>query len=147
MPNYTRVGNEWYMEFLDTNIILRYLLRDDPTKAERCFALFQQLKRKEISLITSEAVIAEVVYVLVSRNLYNQPRSNIRAFLLPIINLPSLKIPYRRALIRALDLFAHSNLDFEDALTVAHMERMKITTVVSYDQDFDHIQGIQRREP
>jgi predicted nucleic acid-binding protein len=51
------------MDFLDTNVILRYLTRDDPVKAERCFELFQRLKRKEVKLVTSESVLAEVVYV------------------------------------------------------------------------------------
>jgi predicted nucleic acid-binding protein len=135
------------MEFLDANIILRYLTRDDPEKAERCFELFQQLKRKEIRLVTSESVLAEVVYVLSSRSLYNQPRDNIRALLYPIVTLPALKIPYRRMFLHALDLYAAANIDFEDALSVAHIRRLKIDTIVSYDQDFDRMKGIHRREP
>lgn len=135
------------MEFLDTNIILRYLTKDDPTKAERCYKLFQQVQRKEIRLVTSEAVLAEVVYVLSSRSLYNQPRQNVRTLLLPIISLPALKIPHRRVFLRAFDLYATTAFDFEDALSVAHMERQKLTKIVSYDKDFDHIPGIERREP
>ena len=135
------------MEFLDTNIILRYLTKDDPTKAQRCYELFQQIKRKEIQVVTSELVLAEVVYVLASRSLYNQPRPNIRALLLPILGLPGLKLANRRACLRALDLYANSSLDFEDALSVAHIERLKITTIVSYDQDFDRVKHIHRREP
>ena len=60
------------MEFLDANVFLRYLTRDDPVKAERCYELLQRLKRKEIQVITSESVLAEVVCVLTSHSLYNQ---------------------------------------------------------------------------
>ncbi len=135
------------MEFLDTNIILRYLTRDDPAKAQRCYALFQQVKRKQIRLVTSESVLAEVVYVLSSRSLYNQPRENVRTLLLPIISLPGLKLAHRRAFFRALDIYASTHLDFEDCLSIAHMERLKVNTILSYDQDFDRVKGIQRREP
>jgi len=135
------------MDFLDTNVILRYLTKDDPAKAQRCFELFQRVKRREIQLTTSEAVMAEVVYVLASRSHYNQPRENIRTLLLPIVSLPGLKTPHRRAFLRALDLYANTTLDLEDALSIAHMERMKLTTILSYDEDFDRVKGIQRREP
>jgi predicted nucleic acid-binding protein len=36
------------MKFLDANVILRYLTRDDPKKAENCYELFQKVKRGEI---------------------------------------------------------------------------------------------------
>jgi uncharacterized protein len=135
------------VEFLDANIFLRYLTRDDPAKAERCYDLFQRMKRKEIRVITSESVLAEVVYVLSSRSLYQLSRERVRALLLPIISLPGLRIANRRTFLRALDLFAGANLDFEDALSLAHMERMNIKVIISYDQDFDRFKNIQRREP
>ncbi|MBI5300753.1 MAG: PIN domain-containing protein [Chloroflexi bacterium] len=135
------------MEFLDTNVILRYLTKDDATKAERCYELFQRVKRKEIRLVTSKSVLAEIVYVLSSRALYNQPRENVRALLLPLVSLPALKLPHRRAFLRALDLYATTSFDFEDALSVAHMERQKIKTILSYNEDFDRVEGIERRVP
>lgn len=135
------------MDFCDTNIFIRYLTRDHPVHAQRCFELFQRAKRKEIQLMTSEAVLAEVVYVLSSPRLYNQPRSNIRTLLMPLATLSNLKIPNRRVFLRALDLYASSNLDFEDALSVAHMEKRKLTTILSYDHHFEHLAGIQRKEP
>ncbi len=54
------------MHFVDTNIFLHYLTRDDPVKAEVCFRLLEQARKGEIALTTSESVIAEVVFVLSS---------------------------------------------------------------------------------
>lgn len=135
------------MEFVDTNIFLRYFTQDQHAQAQKCFELFQRVKRKEIQLTTSEAVLAEVVYVLTSPRVYNQPRTNIRTLLMPMLNLTNLKIPNRQVLIRALELYANSNLDFEDALSVAHMEKRELQTILSYDRHFDRVQGIQRKEP
>jgi len=69
------------MKFLDANVILRYLTCDDPKKAENCYELFQKVKKSKIKLITCEAVIAEVVYVLSSHSLYNLPRDEICSML------------------------------------------------------------------
>ena len=134
------------MQFVDTNIFIRHLTRDDPEKAEACFALFQKAERNEVTLTTNEAVIAEVVYVLSSRTLYSLSRGAIRALLYPILSLQGLKLPNRRMYLRALDVYAATNLDFEDALIVAHMERLKMSDLVSYDRGFDHVPGVVRLE-
>ena len=135
------------MKFLDSNVILRYLTRDDPKKAEDCYELFQKVKRGEIELTTCEVVIAEVVYVLSSHSLYNLPRDQICSLLLPIINLYGLKIPQKRLYIRALDMYASKNIDFEDALSFAHMEKRQIKEIYSYDSDFDKLEELRRLEP
>ena len=135
------------MQFVDTNIFIRHLTRDDPDKAQACFALFQQAERNEVTLTTNEAVIAEVVYVLSSRTLYGLSRGAIRTLLYPLLSLQGLKLTNRRLYLHALDVYAATNLDFEDALIVAHMERLKISDLVSYDRDFDHVPGIVRYEP
>jgi predicted nucleic acid-binding protein len=137
------------MQFIDTNIFIRYLTQDDPQKAAACFRLFEQAKRNEVEVTTSEVIIAEVVYILSSKRLYNLSRHDIRVRLYPLIALSGLKLPYKRQLLRALDLYSMNNVDFEDALSVATMERQAITDVYSYDEDFDRIRGsvIQRIEP
>ena len=135
------------MRFLDANIILRYLTRDLPEKAERCLTLFQQADRGEVELITSEAIIAEVVYVLSSPNLYNLSRERIRALLTPILDLKGLKLSSRQLYHHALELYATYHIDFEDALAVAHMRDQGIEEILSYDQHFDRVEDIERIEP
>ncbi len=136
------------MRFLDTNIFVRYLTRDDKTKALACYELFQRVQRGQESLITCEAVIAEVVYVLSSRNLYGLTHQEIRDRLVPVLSLPGLKLPQKGVYLRALDLFAtFPALDMEDAVVAAHMANLGIREIVSYDTDFDDIPGIRRFEP
>lgn len=135
------------MPFIDANVFIRYLTRDDPKKADACFALFQQAKRDEIALVTTEAVVAEVVYVLSSKQLYALSRREIRALLYPLLSLPGLKLAGRKAYLRALDLYAIYKIDFEDALIVAQMERQGETELYSYDRHFDQVPGITRLEP
>ena len=137
------------MRFLDTNVILRLLTRDDEAKAEACYELFQRVRRGEEELSTCEAIVTEVVYVLSSPRLrYRLTHEQIRSRLLPILTLRGLKLPQKRVYLRALDLYASSaSLDFEDALAVAHMEQRRITEIVSYDRDFDRVAGLRRIEP
>lgn len=136
------------MKFLDANILLRYLTRDDVAKADACFALLQRVRSGQEEITTCEAVIAEIVYVLSSPNIYRMGREDIRERLRPALSLPGLKLPHKRTYFHALDLYvAHPRLDFEDALVVAHMERQHVGTLLSYDRDFDRIPTIIRQEP
>lgn len=137
------------MRFLDTNVILRYLTRDDESKADACYRLFQRVKQGQEELFTCEAIIAEVTYVLSSpRACYQLSHGEVRARLLPILALRGLKLPQKRVCLRALDLYASSPvLDFEDALAVAHMEQRDMAEIVSYDKDFDRLPGIRRTVP
>ena len=52
--------------FVDTNIFLRYLTKDDPSKYERCREMFKRAVKGEITLSTSAMVIAELVWTLLS---------------------------------------------------------------------------------
>ncbi len=137
------------MRFLDTNIILRYLTKDDEAKAEACYQLFQRVKLGEEELFTCEAIVTEVAYVLSSpRAPYRLSHEEVRARLLPILTLRSVRLPQKRVHLRALDLYASSPfLDFEDALAVAHMEQRGVREIVSYDKDFDRVAGPRRVEP
>jgi predicted nucleic acid-binding protein len=136
------------MRFLDTNIILRAITKDDPVKSHACAELFLRVQRGEEQLETSQSVIAEAVYVLASRKWYNLPRAEIVAKLRPIITLRHLKLAQKRIVLQALLIYyQYPQLDFEDALSIALMQHNKLTTMVSYDRDFDAIPNITREEP
>lgn len=136
------------MRFLDTNVIVRYLAKDDEAKAAACLQLFRRVEQGTEELTTCEAVITEVVYVLSSRQLYGLSHQEIRARLAPLLVLKGLRLPQKRLYQRALDLYAaHPALDFEDALCVAHMEDQGVNELYSYDRDFDRIAAVRRVEP
>ncbi len=137
------------LDYLDTNPIIRYLTRDSPDQAARSKALFERAGRGEVTLHISEVVVVEVVNVLSSRVTYNLSRPEIQRHLENLFSLPGFNIPQKQTYRRALALWVQTPAvrDFADALHVAHMERMKIQTIASFDADLDRFPGIIRQEP
>jgi predicted nucleic acid-binding protein len=136
------------MRFVDTNVFIRYLTRDDPQKAEACRELFERVDRGEEEIATCEAVVTEIVYILSARAHYGMARAAIAQRVLPLLAMRGLRVPYKQTLSRALHIYAaNTGLDFEDAVIVAHMGRTGITEVLSYDEDFDGVSGVTRVEP
>ena len=133
--------------FIDTNIFLRHLTNDHPTQSPACFALIQAIERAEIQAWTSDLVIAEVVFVLASKTLYNVSREAIRDLILPLINLSGIKLPNKRLYHRVFALYTSLPIDYTDAYNAALMESRKRSEIYSYDTDFDRIEGIRRMEP
>jgi len=135
------------VEFLDTNLIIRFLAPDNPAQAARAYLAFQAIETGQLTVMVSEGILVEAVYVLSSKTLYNLPREDIKKHLANILALKGFKIPYKKTYLRALDLYLATNIDFVDALSIAHMERCGITTILSFDRDFDRVKTVSRREP
>ena len=136
------------MRFLDANIFIRYIANDDVAKAEACRTLFLRLAVGEEEATTEEFVIAEVVFVLGSRTLYQLSPAQISLRLQPLLLVSGLRFPGKRFSLRALDLYAtYHFLGFADALVIAHVELDRIEQLYSYDRDFDRIPGVIRIEP
>ena len=136
------------MRYIDANVILRYLTRDDPVKAQACYALLRRVESGDEDVTTSEVIIHEVLYVLTSRAQYGLSHEDAASRLRPVLALRGLKMPRKQVCRRALDLFAsYPHLDFGDALAIAESEHLGISEIISYDTDFDRVPGVQRVEP
>lgn len=133
--------------YVDTNVFIRVLTGDDPEKAARCLALFQRVQRGEEILVTSEAVVAEITYVLTSRTTYNIPRAAIATALRPILALPGLHIVGKEAVLGAIDLWERVTIDFADCLAIEHARRLDLDGIYSFDRGHDRVPGIRRLEP
>jgi predicted nucleic acid-binding protein len=133
---------------LDTNILLRHLLGDHPTHSPAATQLIQQIEQGQVRAWTTALTFAEVVFVLTGRRTYNQPRPVIRANLLPLIELPNLKITHKRRYRRVFDLWlAQPRLSFVDAYQAALVEQSTPPELYSFDTDFDLVPSIKRIEP
>lgn len=133
------------MFFLDTNIILRHLVRDDEEKSARSKELLARIERDELKARTSDVVITEAVFVL--ERTYRVPKQDIRQYVLPIILFRGLILPRKRLYLRIFELYVKKNISFADAYNAALMEKLKISEVASYDPHFDRIEGFRRFEP
>jgi predicted nucleic acid-binding protein len=111
-------------------------------------ALFQQLQRGEEQVRVLESVVAETIFVLTSRNLYNVARSEVRDRLAFALTLTGVEMENKARALQALELYAEQRrLSFVDALiAVAAMEE-RPSEVYSFDEGFDRIDGVTRVEP
>lgn len=139
------------MQYIDTNIIIRYITQDDPEKAKRVYALFQALDRGEETICITEAVITEVIFVLSSKRLYNLARPEIVKRLLPILLLKGVHIgckPTDKTIYpQSLHVYQTTTLDITDAIILTKAQQEEPSTVVSFDTDFDQFPEVTRREP
>jgi|SRR4051794_30103158 predicted nucleic acid-binding protein len=133
--------------FLDTNVVIRYLTNDDRERARRARRLLRQAEQGTLTLVTSEAIIVEVVRILNLPTHYDLPRRQVAAIVTTLLGLPGLEVPVKGTYLRALELWVDTTVDFVDALSVAHMEHQAIATIASFDRDFDRFPQIARREP
>lgn len=133
--------------FLDTNIILRHLLNDDPVKSPVCLDLIQGIEQGKLSAWTSHLVIAELIFVLSNKKTYNLGREAISDRLLPLINLPGLKVAKKRLFNRVFDLYTSLRIDYVDCYHAALIEEHQEPELTSYDEHFDQIPSVRRFKP
>jgi predicted nucleic acid-binding protein len=132
-------------KFVDTNVFLRYLTKDDPSKYERCRQMFKSALEGEITLSTSEMVIAELIWTLLSY--YKVPKAEVIEKVSVILGTENLFVPGKDILADALVLYARKNVDFIDAYNAVFMKYQGLREIYSYDEDFETIEEIERKEP
>lgn len=135
------------MYFIDTNIFLRFLTRDDPDKAEACRNLLNQAAEGKIKLYTTDIVFAELISVLQSPQIYNLSPPEISELVVALAMIKGLSFPAKKYLPAIMELFVSSGVDFIDAYNAVMMNTRAIDTIYSYDRDFDRLEGITRVEP
>ena len=101
------------MVVLDTNAVLRFLLRDDEEKAVYVRDIMQQ----ETCMIPVE-VFAEAAYVLAK--IYNVDRTLIQQKLFGVLRNENVETPNQGVVETALRYFGETILDFVDCLMIGY---------------------------
>ena len=117
---------------LDTNVILRCLLRDDPNQAKKAKALVGRLARDDERAYVSDVVLCEVVWVL--RSAYGFGRSQIGAVLRQLIAARQLAFDSTDRLLRAIRAFDTGKGDFADYVIREHGRDAGCEGVRTFDE-------------
>lgn len=130
--------------FLDANIIIRFLVRDDEQKAEQVKQLFLFLEAGKISAETDMIVVAEIVWVLSS--FYKLDRETIAEYLTLFLATKYLVVKEKPLIQKSIELYKRVSADFIDCFVAAAASKRK-ALICSYDKDFNKFEGIERLEP
>ena len=117
---------------LDTNVLVRLVLRDNEAQAQRARKLLEAHAHSDASLFVSDVVLAEFAWVLRSR--YALPDEAIAQTLRAMLDNATLALQSRSAAVEALRLFGQGGVDFPDCLVVALAQSCNCKAVATFDQ-------------
>ncbi len=100
------------MQGVDTNVLVRYLVQDDPVQSAKAAQLIEQEDSEEVSFFINAIVLCELVWVLESA--YDYPRSLIVKVLEQILKTKQFHIHEPDLLWRALSGYKNNGADFAD---------------------------------
>ena len=131
--------------FVDTNVILRFLVGDPPEMAEASTRLFEAVAEGSVDLVVDAVVIAEAVWVLGS--FYGHDAASIAETLRAFLLQDGILADDRDVLLHALTLFETHGVDFVDALIAARMQATGIADIFSFDRHLDRLPAVRRHGP
>jgi predicted nucleic-acid-binding protein len=96
---------------VDTNVLLRLFIDDDPAQCERA-RRFVETASADAPCLVNPIVLAEFTWTLVRT--YKKKRSEVAHVIEGILTMDDLEIPYRRAAEGALAAYRTGKADFPD---------------------------------
>src|SRR5262245_47968001 len=136
------------MRYLDANVIIRYIVNDNQEMFAASEALFERLDSGAERVAVLDVTVAEVVFVLTSRRLYNITPPEVVERLQTILRARGIQMSNKARCMTALDIFASvGRLNFGDAAVAAAALDEARAEIYSFDRGIDRVPGITRLEP
>ena len=98
---------------VDTNVLLRYLLRDDEAQAEKARRLVESAER----VLITDVVLVEAVWTLIGRR-YRATRDDVIAVVGKLLQEPNVRFEDDEVIWSALQAYRETEANFADALIV-----------------------------
>lgn len=118
--------------FVDSNIIIRYIIDDIPEQSEIFSLLLDKAEMGDVELVCNSMVIAEIVWTLSS--FYKFSKEKITEVLQGIIASKLLSFCERTILLRSLEDFKDLNIDFIDAYIAAWMNDHDVQDLYTFNK-------------
>jgi predicted nucleic-acid-binding protein len=115
---------------LDTNVLVRYIMQDDPKQSPRASRLIDSLSAESPGFVPLVAVV-ELVWVLSSS--YALSRQQIAAALELLLHGKELVIDRADLVVQAVRRFSHGGADFADCLIEATASAAGCRATMTFD--------------
>jgi predicted nucleic-acid-binding protein len=118
---------------LDTNVLLRYLVQDDPAQSPKATQVIERRLTKEEPGFVSLVCILEIVWVLGS--LYKRSRGEIADHVEMILAADTLEVQNEQEVYQAVIALRNGTGTFEDALIGALGAWWGCSATLTFDQN------------
>lgn len=115
---------------LDTNVLVRYIMQDDPQQSPRASTLIESLDSNQPGYITLVSIV-ELYWVLTSS--YELTGEQVTQALEAILRTKQLVVERADQVIRALRVFAEGKADFADCLIERSAAGAGCTHTMTFD--------------
>ncbi len=129
---------------LDTNIVMRLLVRDDRAQAEAAAQLLSGLTPQNRGFVCREAVM-ELVWVL--ERVYKYSKVDIGEAMLELIASSDLEIENHEDVTRCLYRYMRGGVDFGDLMILAAAGRRESAPLYTFDRRLSRLDGATLLEP
>lgn len=99
---------------IDTNVLLRFLVMDDPVQAAKSVDLIERAVQEQQRVFVSDIVLGETVWVL--RSAYGASKRDIATTLRRLLAEPAFSVRNPMAVERSIERYARGSGDFADYL-------------------------------
>lgn len=127
------------MPAIDTNILIRYLVKDDEQQYQQVMNFFEN--HRDSSLKINLPVVMEAYWVLTSTYKYSKVEF-IETFR-RLINTQGFQVQSASIIEIALNEFEHSNADFEDCLISVLNESTRDAPTFTFDIKASKLSGMK----
>jgi predicted nucleic-acid-binding protein len=118
---------------LDTNVLIRYLTKDDASQHHKVKRLIDDAVTKDQRLLINSAVLCEVTWVL--ETVYDYSRLEIADVLERILDTAQFEVERAEEARRALGDFRSTKAGFADALIGRVNRALGATQTATFDRD------------
>jgi predicted nucleic-acid-binding protein len=127
---------------LDTNVLIRYLVRDDQLQYERARRLLRRAVEGREPVMVSLLTLLEMEWVLRSR--YVLSKEDIAATISSLLDARELTFEDEPSVEEAMHLWKDSATDFADCLINARNRRLGCRTTVTFDRKALQLTGFSQ---
>ncbi len=129
------------MPTLDTNVLIRYLVQDDPKQARAAEKFIIQFANSEATLFIPISVTLESEWVL--RSVYLFSKESIIEVFISLLETREMQFQDEASVERSIFLFREHNVDFADCLHVATAFTHDYLPMMSFDKQASRVEGIE----
>lgn len=117
---------------LDTNVLVRYLVQDDPEQAEQAKRVIEQAAAENIPIFINQIVICELLWVLSYS--YDYSKDALIDLLQKMLSIKQFEIEEREIVWTAFGIYKKSKADFADCLLGIKNHRAGCSTTMTFDK-------------